>query len=102
MVGADKFLDFLEPPCSLMNNISPIVWKGIGILQIAGGILLWFPKFKRYVAGFFFLFMLTFTAYHLIENTYDIGGSSFMAILLGLLLWNPDFLNGKKKLNTQS
>ncbi len=93
MIGADKFLSFL-PPCSLMSGISAITWSVFGVLQIAAGILIWNPKFKKYVAGFFLVFMLTFTTYHLIENTYDIGGSTAMAFMLGLLVWNPSFLRG--------
>jgi len=95
MVGLDKFLLFLEPPCSLMNNIPPTIWKLFGVLQIAGGILIWLPKFRKYVAGFFVVFMLTFTIYHLVENTYDIGGSASMAALLALLVWDPNFLGSK-------
>ena len=95
MVGTDKFFAFLEPPCSLMENISTTVWKALGILQIAGGILIWVPKFRKIVVSFFFGFMLVFTIIHLIQGTYDIGGSVFMAVLLGLLVWNPSFLRGK-------
>jgi len=97
MIGSDKFLSFMEPPCSLMSSISPIVWKSFGVLQIAAGIIIWFPKFRRYVAGFFIVFMLIFTIYHLVENTYDIGGSIFIAVMLGLLVWNPSFQGGKNK-----
>jgi len=97
MIGADKFLLFLEPPCSLMSTIPPTLWKFFGVLQLAAGILIWFPKFRRYVAGFFMVFMLVFTIYHLVENTYDIGGSTFMAVMLGLLVWNPSFLRNKNK-----
>jgi len=92
MVGFDKFFSFLEPPCSLMGSIAPIVWQIFGVLQIAAGILIWLPKFRKYVAGFFAIFMLTFTIIHLLNGTYDVGGSAFMAILLGLLAWNPNFL----------
>jgi len=95
MVGADKFLSFLEPPCSLEHNISPMIWKTLGVLQIAGGVLIWSPQFRKYVVCFFFLFMIFFTGIHLGQNTFDIGGSSFMAVLLGLLVWNPKFLRGK-------
>ena len=97
MIGADKFLFFIEPPCSVMNTISPTVWKLLGVLQIAGGILLWLPTFKKYVAGFFILFMLFFTIFHIVENTYDVGGAVFIAFLLGLLVWNPAVLKGKEK-----
>lgn len=97
-IGADKFLNFLEPPCSLMGSISPIVWSILGVMQIAGGILIWFPKYRKYVAIFFTLFMLTFIVIHLVNNTYDIGGAAFMAVLLGLLAWNPGFIRGKKDL----
>ncbi len=92
MVGADKFLSFLEPPCSLMETISPLIWKLLGVLQIAGGIFIWLPKFKKYVVGFFFVFMIVFSGVHLMQNTKDIGGAVFMAALLGVLLWNPSFL----------
>jgi len=95
MVGADKFFAFLEPPCSLMEDISTTVWKAIGILQLAAGILIWVPKFRKFVVSFFLGFMLVFTIIHLIQGTYDIGGSVFMAALLGLLVWNPSFLRGK-------
>jgi len=95
MIGLDKFLHFMEPPCSLMGNISPMVWKGLGILQLAGGVLIWLPNFRRYVAGFFVAFMLFFTVYHLIEGTYDIGGSIFIGVLLSLLVWNPAFIRPK-------
>lgn len=96
MVGADKFLMFLEPPCSLMGSISPIIWKGLGVLQILGGVLIWLPQFRKYVIGFFFVFMLAFTIVHLTQGTSDVGGSVFMAILLGLLIWNPSFIRSKK------
>lgn len=96
MVGADKFMAFLEPPCSLEESISPIVWSVLGVLQLAAGILIWIPKFKKYVTGFFMIFMIIFTIVHLTQNTYDIGGSAFMAVLLGLLFWNPSFLRPNK------
>ncbi len=92
MVGADKFLLFMEPPCSLMNGISPTIWKGLGVLQLLGGVLIWMPKYRKYVAGFFIVFMLFFTSYHLMEGTNDVGGAVFMAALLGLLVWSPSFL----------
>lgn len=100
MIGADKFLAFLEPPCSMTNHISPTVWQVLGVLQLASGILIWFPKFRKHVAGFFAVFMLVFTIVHLTQNTYDVGGAAFMGVLLGLLTWNPSFLSkslwGKK------
>lgn len=97
MIGADKFLSFMEPPCSLMNNIPPTIWKLLGVLQLAAGILIWLPKLRKYVSGFFAVFMLVFIIIHLMENTYDIGGAAFMAVLLGLLAWDPDFLKSKGK-----
>ena len=97
MIGADKFLAFIEPPCSMMANVSPTIWKTLGVLQFAAGILIWFPKVRKYVAGFFSIFMIGFTIYHLLESTYDIGGAAFMAVLLGLLVWNPSFLSGRNK-----
>jgi len=95
-IGADKFLNFLEPPCSMMNNISPIVWKIFGVMQLSAGILIWLPKFRKYVAVFFAAFMIVFTIIHLANSTYDIGGSAFLAVILGLLAWNPSFLSGKQ------
>lgn len=95
MIGADKFLNFLEPPCSMMDKIPPTIWSGIGVLQIAAGILIWFPKYRKTVAALFAMFMLTFTIIHLGNRTYDIGGSAVMAILLGLIAWDPPFLQGK-------
>jgi len=62
MIGADKFLLFLEPPCSLMSSIPPTIWKMLGVLQLIAGV-------------FFAVFMLVFTIIHLINDTYDIGGS---------------------------
>ena len=100
MIGIDKFLSFMDPPCSLEANIPPMVWKGLGVLQLASGVLIWLPKYRKYVAGFFFVFMIVFAIIHLIEGTYDIGGAIFMAILLGLLVWNPTFIRGKKPSKT--
>jgi len=97
MVGVDKFLGFLQPPCSLESTIPVMVWKILGVIQIAGGILIWLPQFRRFVLGFFVLFMLFFTIYHITQGTYDIGGSAFMAVLFGFLLWNPRFIRGKQK-----
>jgi len=100
-IGADKFLPYLEPPCSLMTSIPPAIWKTFGVMQLIAGILIWLPKYRKYVAGFFAVFMLVFTIAHLINNTYDIGGSAFMAVLLALLVWNPPFLSGKNKGTTK-
>jgi len=97
MIGADKFLGFLEPPCSMMDSIPTLVWQILGILQIAAGILIWLPKYRKHVAGFFAVFMLVFTVIHVANNTSDIGGSLFMAIMLGIIIWNPSFLRGKAK-----
>ncbi|NNE16370.1 MAG: hypothetical protein HKN51_15425 [Saprospiraceae bacterium] len=95
MIGADKFFAFLQPPCSLEDTISHIIWKVLGVMQLAAGFLIWHPKYYKYVAGFFLFFMLAFTIYHLTQSTYDIGGSASMAVMLGLILWNPSFLRGK-------
>lgn len=97
MVGFDKFFPFMEPPCSLMDNISTTLWKVIGGAQVLAGILIWVPRLRKYVAGFFVVVLLFFTGYHLKENTYDIGGALFMAVLLGILVWSPAFLQGRKK-----
>ena len=95
MIGADKFFAFLEPPCSLMNEISPIIWKGLGALQLIAGVLIMIPKYRKPVVGFFFIFMLVFSVIHLTQGTKDVGGALFMATLLGLLIWNPSFLDAK-------
>ena len=97
MIGIDKFSPFMDPPCAMMENISPFLWKILGILQLAAGILIWVQDVKRYVAGFFTLFMIFFIIYHLTQDTYDVGGAIFMAILLGILVWNPAFLGGKSR-----
>ena len=95
MIGIDKFILFLEPPCTLMSSTPPIIWKLIGILQIVAGVLIWLPSLRKYVAGFFIAFMTVFMSIHLIAQTYDIGGAFFMVILLSLLVWNPDLLGRK-------
>lgn len=96
MIGIDKFFPFLKPPCSLENNIPPLIWKVFGVLQIASAFLLWSSKFRKHVAGFFMLFMLSFSIYHISKDTYDIGGSVFMAILLAIIYWNSSFLGADK------
>ena len=95
MIGADKFLSFLEPPCSLESSIPTIIWSVLGVLQISSSILLWMPKYRKYVSGFFSVFMLIFTVIHLSQGTTDIGGSAFMGVLLGLISWNPSFLGDR-------
>jgi len=97
MIGFDKFYAFVEPPCTLMDSIAPTIWIAFGFMQVTAGILIWFPQLRRYVAGFFTIFMLVFTVYHLSAGTSDFSGALFMAVLLGLLTWNPSFINGKKK-----
>ena len=79
----------------MMEFINPMIWKSLGVLQIVSGILIWFPKFKKYIVGFFAIFMFVFTAVHLIQGTSDIGGAAFMGVLLALLAWNPKFIQGK-------
>lgn len=96
MLAADKFLNFLDPPCSLMNQVPAALWTTLGILYPIAGVLIWFPKFRRPVAGIFMVLMIGFSLYHLSQSTYDIGGSSFFAILLALLVWNPSFLRSKR------
>jgi len=96
MIGADKFFGFLEPACSLEDSISTAVWTVLGVIQIISAVLIWLPKTRKYVVGFFFVFMLVFTAVHLSQGTYDVGGAVFMAALLGLLVWDPSFIHGKK------
>ena len=96
MIGADKFLFFLEPACSLAGSISPIIWKVLGAIQLIAGVLIWFPQFKKYIVGFFAIFMLVFTIVHVSQGTDDVGGAIFMGILLGLLTWNPPFIRGKQ------
>lgn len=96
IIGIDKFFPFMDPPCSLENTISPIIWKTLGALQILGAFLICLPKWRKPVAGFFIIFMLIFTTYHISQSTYDIGGSIFMAIQFGIIYWNPSFLGAKK------
>ena len=97
MIGADKFLSYLEPPCSLESSLSPMIWSIFGVMQLATGILLWLPQFKKYVVGFWMIFMLVFAGVHLSQGTSDFGGALFMAGLLGVLVWNPSFIRGKAK-----
>jgi len=97
MIGADKFLNFLEPPCSMMDRIPSAIWMLLGAMQIAAGILIWFPKIRRPLCIFFALFMLTFTIVHLVNGQSDIGGSAFMAVHLGLIAWNPRFIRGRDR-----
>lgn len=87
---------FLDPQCSLMDQIPVTIWNGLGVLQLAAGILIWLPSLTKYVAGFFFIFMLSFVIFHLTQSSYDMGGAIFMSILMGLLFWNPDFIKAKK------
>jgi tryptophan-rich sensory protein len=89
------FLNFMKPPCSLMDEIHLVLWKVLGILQLISGVLIWRPKYTKYVSGIFFVFMLIFTIVHLVYNTYDIGGALFKVLLLGLLTWNPEFIRKK-------
>jgi len=89
MIGFDKFYPFMDPACSLMEDINPLLWKALGVADILAAILLWIPKTRKPVAGIFLLLMVFFIAYHLASNTKDYGGAAFMAILLGLLYWNP-------------
>lgn len=95
MLGADKFLHFLEPPCSLEQNISQNVWIVIGYIYFGATGLIWHPRFGKQVAAFFAVLMLFFVVYHLVNNTYDIGGALLMAVLLGFIAWNPSFLSRK-------
>jgi len=92
MIGLDKFFEFLQPPCSLNDKVSLIAWKAIGVAQIISGVLIWKHPYRKYIVGFFFVFMIVFSMIHLSQNTHDIGGSTFMAVMLGLLLWHPPFL----------
>lgn len=89
MIGADKFLSFLEPPCSMEDRIPVLIWKALGALQIISGVLIWLPKFKKSIALFWAIFMLSFSIVHLSQQTTDIGGSVFLAVLLGILVWKP-------------
>ena len=91
MIGLDKFISFLDPPCSLEGQINPIIWKIIGVLQLTTAVLVW-TKYQKYVVGFFAVFMLVFTVIHLTQNTSDVGGAAFMAVLLGILIWNPPLI----------
>lgn len=96
MIGIDKFLGFLEPPCTLMEDIPSGIWMAIGVVQVLAAILIWQPKFRRTIAGVFVALMIFFIVKHLMSNTTDIGGAAFMGILCALLLWSPGFLRGAK------
>ena len=95
MIGTDKFFSFLDPACSLMDRIPFWIWKLLGVLQIVSGILIWWPKYRKYIAGFFLVLMIVFISAHLLNNTSDFGGAAVMAVLLGLVVWNPEFLGGR-------
>ena len=94
LIGIDKLYKFMEPECSMMENIDPTLWKTLGLIQILGGILICLPKWRRPVATLFIVLMLFFTFYHLSNQTYDVGGSIFMIFMLGYLIWKP--INGNK------
>ena len=47
MVGFDKFFAFIDPQCSLKDNIPTSLWKLLGGLQIAAGILIFEAKRQR-------------------------------------------------------
>lgn len=97
MIGTDKFFGYLKPPCSLMGNISSTVWSILGVVQIIAGVLIWLPRYRKHIAGFFVVFMLVFSVIHLTQGTYDVGGAVFMAILLALIAWNPKFIRPKNE-----
>jgi len=99
MIAADKFFGFMEPPCSLQDDVPVIAWYILGVLQVVAGVLIWLPKYQKHVAGFFAVFMIVFSVVHLTQGTYDIGGALTMAVMLGVLIWNPVFLRGKGSLN---
>jgi len=95
MIGTDKFLYFLQPPCSLQDSIPGIIWFILGGMQLSAAVMIWLPRHRWYIAGFFLIVMIIFTIIHLANGTYDIGGSTFMAVILGLLVWNPEFIRRK-------
>jgi len=95
MVGADKFLGFMEPPCSMEGHIPPLIWKTMGVLMIISAFLLWLPKYRKHLAGFWAVYMIVFVLVHLTQSTYDVAGAISMAVLLGVLVWNPSFIGGK-------
>lgn len=95
MIGLDKFLSFLTPPCSLEEEISVLVWRALGVVQLCAGVFIWLPRYTKGVAVFFAIFMSIFTIVHLVQGTYDIGGSAFMAVLLAIVAWNPPILSRK-------
>ncbi len=87
MIGVDKFMAFLTP-CNIMASIPTTLWHIIGVLQIAAAFLIWLPRFRKIVAGFFLCLMIYFIVRHLMEGTYDIGGAVFLGLICGLLLRN--------------
>ena len=96
MIGLDKFMGFLEPPCSLEAEIPGVIWQMLGVIQFASALLIWSSKYRKYIVGFFSVFMFIFALVHLSQGTYDIGGAVFMGLLLLLLVWNPKFLGNRK------
>jgi len=100
VLAADKFLHFLKPPCSLEETFSQNVWMMIGYVYIAAASLLWHKKIGKRVAIIFAVVMIAFSIWHLVNDTYDIGGALFMALLLGLIAWKPEFLTRQKQTNT--
>lgn len=95
MVGADKFLAFLTPPCSLMTDVPPLLWKFIGVVQILSAILVWNPKFRKNIAWLLLGLMVYFSVRHLAEGTSDIGGAVFLGVICILMIWSPGFLRPK-------
>ena len=84
--GADKFLKFSHS-CSLEQTSNDIVWKIIGVIEIAIGMSL---LLNKYVSYFLSLAIVVFTIgiiSHLNQNTYDIGGAVFLLIYAIVLLY---------------
>lgn len=85
MIGFDKIFGYLQPPCSLQHLIPTAILTVLGLLQVISGILLWFPAYRKHIAGFWAVSMVVFSVVHIGQSTYDIGGSAFMAFLLVII-----------------
>jgi len=88
MVGIDKFFPYL-PPCSLLADVNPMVWRGVGVLQLTAGLLVWNKKFSKPIALIMLGVMIYFIIRHLVDKSLDIGGAAFMAVLAINIIADP-------------
>jgi len=92
ILGLDKFLKLMPVACTLMTDASDTILYIIGGLEIVLGILLFLGKFTKGILIAVVLLMLWAIGMHLINETYDIGGAVFLAVVafIPLLLKNVD------------